>query len=966
MIFPRIGTKLCAAAAALGLVTLALSASPPASAQATPSPQQMQIFRSLPRDQQRALLEQYTQGRRGAATGGQKAGSTVDNGEPEAPVDPLGKGLDTEPRFRANDSLIVEIKLRADEPTPLPVVTTPNGTVQQVAPTKPATAEVEGDEPVDPLIERSRDELMERIKRGNPYRLGRTGYLDLPGVGPIIIAGLTEKQATQRLNTDARLEDFELLVTLLPIEEPLKPFGYDLFVRPSADARSPTTGVSSLAIGVTPSSPFSPDTDVPVPAEYVLGPGDVLEVQLIGENGGQYSLPVNRDGSVDFPDLGPIRVAGMRFEQARATIERRVTDQMIGTRASVTMGELRSMRVFVLGEANRPGSYTVSGMSTITNALYMSGGVSKIGSLRNIELKRNGKTVRKLDLYDLLLKGDNSNDLRLMPGDVVFIPPVGTTVSITGEVRRPAIYELADAAPAAEILYLAGGLTPEADPRGASIERIDERRNRTMLDLDFTSAAQRQLPLVSGDFIRVPQIRNAVENGVTLEGHVHQPGPMQYRSGMRLSDLIPSAAELQPSADLGYVLIRRETGPERRVSVLSADLRNALAAPGTAADTPLAPRDRVIVFDLATSRERIITPIVDELRRQSGSAEPSAVVSVSGRIKVAGEYPLETAMTVSDLVRAGGGLDEAAYVGEAELTRYEVANGEQRQTELIRIDVAKLMSGDPAADVALRPFDFLVIKEVPQWGKLEFVTIEGEVRFPGVYPIQRGETLKSVIARAGGLTDLAFVEGAAFTRKELQERERKQLMVLADRLQREIASLSLQQSQSTQLGSGSDAMAAGQSLLTELRAAKPVGRLVLDLDRVMAAAKGAPADIVLKDGDRLAVPRQTQEVTVIGEVQNATSHLFEPRLSRDDYLQRSGGLTQRADDKRIFIVRANGSVAGTQSDGWFRRGGDASIRPGDTIVAPLDAERMRPLSMWQAVTQIIYNLAIATAAVNSF
>ncbi|MGE3459391.1 MAG: SLBB domain-containing protein, partial [Kofleriaceae bacterium] len=822
------------------------------------------------------------------------------------------------------------------------------------------------EEPVDPLLERSRDELMERIKRGNPYRLGRTGYLDLPGVGPIVIAGLTEKQATQRLNTDARLEDFVFVVTLLPIEEPLKPFGYDLFVRPSADGRSTTTGLSVLGIGGA-ASPFAPETDVPVPAEYVLGPGDVLEVQLIGENGGQYTLPVNRDGSVDFPDLGPIRVAGMRFEQARSMIERRVADQLIGTRASVTMGELRSMRVFVLGEANRPGSYTVTGMSTITNALYMSGGVSKIGSLRNIELKRNGQTVRKLDLYDLLLNGDNSNDMRLMPGDVVFIPPVGTTVAITGEVRRPAIYELAESAPASDILYLAGGLTPEADPRGASVERIDQRRNRTMLDLDFTSPEQRRLPLVSGDFIRVPPIRNAVEGGVLLEGHVHRPGPMQYRAGMRLSDLIPSAGELQPSADLGYVLIRREIGPERRVSVLSADLGRALAAPGSAADAALAPRDRVIVFDLATSRERIIAPIVEELRRQSGSAEPSAVVSVSGRIKVAGEYPLETGMTVSDLVRAGGGLDEAAYVGEAELTRYEVVNGDQRQTELIRIDIAKLMAGDPAADVALRPFDFLVIKEVPQWGKLEFVTIEGEVRFPGVYPIQRGETLKSVIARAGGLTDLAFVEGAVFTRKELQERERKQLMVLADRLQREIASLSLQQSQSTQLGGGSsDAMAAGQSLLTELRASKPVGRLVLDLDRVMAAAKGSPTDIVLKDGDRLAVPRQTQEVTVIGEVQNATSHLFEPRLSRDDYLQRSGGLTQRADDKRIFIVRANGSVAGTQRDGWFRRGGDASIRPGDTIVAPLDAERMRPLSMWQAVTQIVYNLAIAAAAVNSF
>jgi polysaccharide biosynthesis/export protein len=196
----------------------------------------------------------------------------------------------------------------------------------------------------------------------------------------------------------------------------LRPFGYDLF------ANVPTT--------------FAPATDIPVPADYVVGPGDTLEVLLIGQRGGQFTLTVGRDGVVDFPELGPIAVAGMRFASAKDLLEQRVAEQMIGMRANVSMGALRSIQVFVLGEAAQPGSYTVSGLSTITNALFASGGVKPIGSLRNIQLKRSGQVVRTLDLYDLLLNGDTSNDARLLPGDVIFIPPVGITVAITGEVPR--------------------------------------------------------------------------------------------------------------------------------------------------------------------------------------------------------------------------------------------------------------------------------------------------------------------------------------------------------------------------------------------------------------------------------------------------------------------------------------------------------------------------------------------------
>ncbi len=255
---------------------------------------------------------------------------------------------------------------------------------------------------------------------------------------------------------------------------------------------------------------------------------------------------------------------------------------------------------------------------------------------------------------------------------------------------------------------------------------------------------------------------------------------------------------------------------------------------------------------------------------------------------------------------------------------------------------------------------------MPLWRDQETITVTGEVRFPGDYPIKRGETLRSVIERAGGLTDLAFAKGSVFMRQELKAREQRQLQVLAERMQRDLAALSLQQAQSETGASTTQAMTAGQALLADLKNTEAVGRLVINLNEVLSATPGSSADLVVRDGDRLVIPRLTQEVTVIGEVQSPTSHLYHADLNRDDYVSSSGGLTQRADKKRIFIIRANGSVAAAPSAAWFSRGGARDVQPGDTIVVPLDAQQMRPLTVWTSVTQILYNIAVAVAAVNSF
>jgi polysaccharide export outer membrane protein len=801
------------------------------------------------------------------------------------------------------------------------------------------------------------EKFRKRLLSNNPYKLNRFGVLELPGLPAIPVAGLTAAEATRRLGADPELRDYFVRLTLLRLlptgQEALKPFGYDLF-----------EGVPST---------FAPVSDIQVPGDYIVGPGDTLDIQLFGNEPETYELTVERDGRIYFPKLGPIMVSAMSFIEARTLIEQRVAKQMIGSHVSVTMGDLRSIRVFVLGEAKKPGSYTVGGLSTMTNALFVSGGVKKIGSLRNIQLKRNGHLVTTLDLYDLLLHGDTSGDRQLLPGDVIFIPPIGNTVSVDGAVERPAIYELKTEKTVAEAIDIAGGLTPDADAKLGQLERILPSKLRQMRNVDLTVASSRAIELDNGDKLKVPEIRPTLENSIQLTGYVFRPGAFEYRAGLRLSDVLDSFDELRPNADPHYIMIRREVPPEEKVEVVSADLKRALAARGSEADPELRPRDQIFVFDLSASRDRILQPVIRTLSLQATPDDPEQIVSIDGRVKAPGRYPLEPSMHVSDLIRAGGSLEAAAYRGQAEITRYEVVDGDARQTELIPVNLADVWRGKPGADLQLKPYDVLVIKPIPMWMEPGTIELAGEVRFPGKYPIHQGETLHSVLQRAGGFTDIAFPEGAVFIREELKKREKDQLELLANRLESDLAALSLEAvaSSSATAGGGGGASASqglviGQQLLGQLRETKPVGRLVIDVEGVVKGRAGGSEDVLVKDGDKLVIPKKTQEVTILGEVQSPTSHVFEVGLTRDDYIAKSGGTTQKADRKRIYVVRANGDVFSGNRGGWFRRSQSTEMHAGDTIVVPLDTERVRALPLWQAVTTIIYNLAIGFILVHQY
>lgn len=797
--------------------------------------------------------------------------------------------------------------------------------------------------------------LMDVIRRHNPYQLSAAGELMLPGFTPIPLLGLTEGQATLRLSVVPAFQSLEVRVTLLPLqktgEEALKPFGYDIFSEYPAN--------------------LAPTANIPVPSNYIVGPGDVLDVLLYGSQNHAYEMNVGNDGRINFPELGPINVGGQLFSAVQTEIESRVRRQMIGVRASVSMAETRSIQVFVMGDAFDPGSYTISGLGTITSALYAAGGISNAGSLRNVELKRNGAVVAKLDLYDLLIHGSTADDAKLLQGDVVFIPPVGPTVAVDGQVERPAIYEVKHEDTPAQAIALAGGFTPDADTARATLTRIEPDGRRVVLPLDLSASGGRVEGLRNGDYIDVPLLKPSLDAAVTLQGNVYTAGIYEYHPQMRLTDVIGSVDALKPNTDLHYVLIRRDLPPDRRIEAVSADLAAALAHPGTSADPILMPRDQVTVFDLSSSRDRIIQPILDELQAQSTAAQPEQMVNVQGKVNVPGDYPLEPGMTVADLIRAGGGLADAAYSGDAELTRYVVTKDGTRRTRILDVDLREALAGNPEADLRLEPYDVLSVKEVSQWANQESIELTGQVRFPGTYTIKPGETLRSVIERAGGLTPYAFPQGAVFTRAELKQREQDQLDQLAQRMKIELGVLALRAVATSSggsaggVGNAENGLIVGRSLLSQLQGEKAVGRLVINLSAILRHPSGSPDDVVLRNGDQLVVPKFEQEVTVIGEVQDPTSHLFNPDLSRNDYIRLSGGFTAQADAKRVYVVRADGSVVANEGSRWFNRGSNAQIKPGDTIVVPINAEQMLPLPFWQAVTGIMYNVAIAAAAVHA-
>lgn len=609
----------------------------------------------------------------------------------------------------------------------------------------------------------------------------------------------------------------------------IKQFGYDLFSEP------PST--------------FAPVDTALVGPDYVLGPGDRIVISVWGSLMGDYELELDREGKVNFRPAGLLNLSGMTFTEAKDFLEKELSRyyKPSEVKMNVSMGELRSIRVFVVGKALRPGSYTLSSLSTLVNALFAAGGPSKIGTMRDIQVKRAGATIVHFDMYDFLLKGDKTNDIRLQPQDVIFIPPVGPLAGVSGSVRAPAIYELKGEPTVKYLLEMAGGLN----------------------DIAFTGRLQ---------------INRIVNNNkdITIESNLEEPG---------------------------------------------------------ATATLITPGDLVSVFSVVSA---------------------SHFVRLSGAVHREGSYGIGSGMTVKDLIAMAGGLQYYAYTNEAELTRVTpTQNGPV--TEKVTINIEKAVAGDPKDNLALKNDDFLLIRPIPEWELYRTIKITGNVRFPGTYTILKGETLSSLLERAGGYTEDAYLKGAVFTRESVKELQQKQLDEAIDRFEQDILhrAVGLTEAALSPEEAKQQAEVLGQrkALLAKMRDARAKGRISIKFASI-DKLKSTASDLMLEDGDEINIPDTPSQVQVMGSVYNQSAFIYSDQDTVATYIKKAGGLTRDADADELYVLKVDGTAISkrSKSTGWGFT--SARLDPGDTVVVPEKLEQIVWLKEVKDITQILYQIAV--------
>jgi len=780
-------------------------------------------------------------------------------------------------------------------------------------------------------------------------------------------------------------------------------------------------------------STFSPAMDIAIPEGYILGTGDSVSVQIFGKENREINLTVSREGELVFPTLGPIKVAGLTFSELKKFVVNKIKQKIIGVDVVVSLDELRSMRVFVLGDAYKPGPYTLSSLSSVTHAIFAAGGVSNIGSLRNIQVKRREQIIQQVDLYDLLINGDSSSDVLLQSGDVVFIPPLSKSVSIIGEVRRPAIYELNNDDDFASVIAMAGGLLPSAYPKSTIVERYNQSNLRSILNIDLSDKKQRSKKVQAGDYIRILKSSDLYEESITLIGAVTRPGKYQWRPKMALLDLLPRAdSHLLAYADLNYAIIVREKDAAKNIEVLQVNLANIFSVGNSKDNYILERNDKVIVFSSATkssderllldelaytkkellakerilaiesnktrefwlkfdqtisvkddsdalieqsiqqisggevteplnirdvalfSRKRLLVPIINKLRRQAGAGEPIQLIEVDGEVKFPGIYPMGKNSRINQLIAAAGGVKESAYLARAELTRTELRGISSTKISK-NIKLGNAIKGIDDDNLLVQSKDRLNVHRIPSWSENHVIELRGEVMFPGKYTVRRGDKLSNIIEKAGGLTTFADPNGSIFSREKLKALELQNLIKVSSDLRIEMATKSLS------TNSAVTAYTEVQSLLDDLTKVEPVGRLVINLPQIIA---NNDYNISVEGGDVLYIPTRKNSINVMGQVQVNSSHMFDSSQSVEDYIKQSGGVKKRADEERIYIISSNGSIRMLEESNWFSSNDSSNLRPGDSIVVPLDSEYMNNLTLWTSATTIMYNTAVAVAAIS--
>jgi len=702
-------------------------------------------------------------------------------------------------------------------------------------------------------------------------------------------------------------------------------------------------------------STFAPTDRVPVTPDYVVGPGDQLLIRAWGQIDLNVSPTVDREGAIYIPQIGSEPIAGLQFAQLQEFLKTAIGRVYRNFDLSVNMGQLRSIQVFVLGQARRPGAYTVSSLSTLVNAIFASGGPNTHGSLRRIRMMRQDHVVCEFDLYDLLQRGDKSKDQRLLSGDVIYIPPVGPQVAVDGSINSPGIYELKEGGTLEEALQLAGGLTPVASRRKAMVERIEDSTRRVVeASLAGDDAASSKLQ--NGDVVSVLSVAPRFEDAVTLRGNVADAIRMPWHPGMKIRDLIPDRE----------ALVARDYWQARNRLVFPASTEYASANEyrESSASTELVAYPRSVAG---------LESGMDGVRGVAAALSPAGGKGAAAESPKVGPGSIGAQRDQAPLARN--------YVERNALeTNWNYAVIERRDpkdltTTLIPFSLGKVViAGDETENLPLEPGDVVTIfstadLKLPQNLQSRYVRLDGEFQSSGVYSVRPGETLRQLVQRAGGLTPQAYLFGSQFTRVSARLEQQQRLDDLVNSLERQVASSSANIGGSVvsaeEAAAANSQMAGQRELVEKMRQVRAAGRVVLDMNPRDPTAADLP-DLPLEDGDVFSVPSKPSFVNVIGSVYNGTSFVFSSRKRVGDYLQEAGGSTRTGDSRHTFLIRADGSVTSKSwsMDPLAEKFEDLHLNPGDTIVVPEQINKTTFLKGLRDWAQVFAQFGLGAAAIN--
>ena len=698
------------------------------------------------------------------------------------------------------------------------------------------------------------------------------------------------------------------------LAESLEQYGYTIF-------ESSTEALSKLAI---------PGDD------YLIGPGDKLRIRIWGnEIDGAYIVTVNRDGTIDAPQIGILPVAGTSFGKLENVIRNEAEKYVQGINISVSLAELRSIEIYVVGEVNRPGLHLIPPFSTVIGGLIAGEGVRKSGSLRMIKLFRGGKLFKAVDLYSLLLHGSRQGDVSLQDGDVLFVPRLGPTAAIAGATVEPAIYELATESSVADLLELAGGALPQSSKDRLYLRRFDKEQF-VVLDID-SRTGKSDLAVTgirNGDLLELQYLDALWPEVVRLEGNIWFPDVFSFRPSLKLSDILTDASLLKPNSITDFGLLYRydqETTRYRTERFPLSDVLNGQY------DTDLFPYDKIEILS----------------REDYGIKEPVKIVGSVWRPK---DYVFTPGLTLGDLVGLAGGFMFDADPQRINLSRQNIMDGEVITSHFT-------LQADADASFALQPYDYVYVRRIKDAASFKSVAITGEVNFPGDYRIKKGERLSDLIERAGGFTEKAYFYGAYFISSKAKEIQQASIDRMIDDLELRVQNVIAEQARNDATAV-SGQQTALQRLVSRLRQVKATGRMSITIGP-LASLKDTAFDFELDENDSLHIPQRPNFVSVVGSVYSPNSFMYETTRTLKDYLHKSGGPTKTADKDAIYVLKANGEIFATvHSKGLFNNSyKDISLMPGDTIVVPEDLERVPAKKVFQDVVDIVFKIATTAGIV---